>query len=129
MSVGKKMKNKKYPNTQKDITFYEIGQEDHKLCSCVAITGTFTDCIFCFLVKLTSHYAVFLPKRICRVLECCPSTLSGQPKALVAPVFLFCDYIESTFQFFFFFSEINGELMIPLFSRCARKGGFGILFF
>lgn len=45
----------------------------------------------------------------------------------VTPVFLFCvrHYMESKL---FFFPEINGELMIPLFPCCARKGGFGILF-
>lgn len=59
MSVGKTLKNKKYPNTQKDITFYEIGQ-DHKLCSCASITGTFTDCIFCFLVKLNVKHHITL---------------------------------------------------------------------
>ena len=48
----------------------------------------------------------------------------------VTLIILFClmHYIESTFLFFPFFAEINGELMIPLFPCCAKQGGFGILF-
>lgn len=70
-----------------------------------------------------------LPSHRDAVLECHPSTLFGHLSLLpVSPVFSFGlqHYIESTF---WVFSEINGELMIPLFPRCARKeGGFGILF-
>lgn len=64
-------------------------------------------------------------KKRCVVLECQLSSLyEWTKKSLVAsviPVFLFCPYIKSTFPLFFF-PEINGELMIPLFPRCARKG-------
>lgn len=74
----------------------------------------------------------FWHKLICTVLECHLSTLFGRPKALVASVCHSCLFILSytlhRVDISGFFSEINGELMIPLFPRCARKGGFGILF-
>lgn len=126
---GYKTEIKTYPNTPKYVSFWKsVKLQDNMSGCCAPWRGTPIYMYFLYSSNIDSSN---IKSRCGEFGNVALKHFLVNQKHLslqsVTTVFLFsgAHYIESTFRIF---SEINGELMIPLFPPLCGEGGFGILF-